>query len=96
MEIHCVQYPRYDKIDTGGEDTYFISEDGYCISVFDGVGGWSERGISSRDYALKLSEGARIAYLDDSRDPVEILSRAQRYASDTEGSRLVNRFGVKI
>eukprot|EP01129_Flabellula_baltica_P001190 TRINITY_DN11096_c0_g1_i1.p1 TRINITY_DN11096_c0_g1~~TRINITY_DN11096_c0_g1_i1.p1 ORF type:complete len:241 (-),score=60.73 TRINITY_DN11096_c0_g1_i1:2-724(-) len=86
MDISFVQHPRKDKIDTGGEDTLFISDDCRCISVFDGVGGWAARGISSREYALKLSQGTEGAYLNGTTEPIQMLIHAESFAQETEGS----------
>lgn len=36
--------PHPDKIDTGGEDAYFISANESVLGVADGVGGWRESG----------------------------------------------------
>lgn len=33
-------YPHPDKVEKGGEDAYFIADDGLSVGVADGVGGW--------------------------------------------------------
>lgn len=46
--------PHPDKIATGGEDAYFISEDAMVMGVADGVGGWRESGIDPGEYSRTL------------------------------------------
>jgi protein phosphatase PTC7 len=46
--------PHPEKVDTGGEDAYFISEDGKVLGVADGVGGWRESGIDPGEYSRTL------------------------------------------
>lgn len=38
--------PHPDKVDTGGEDAYFISANESVLGVADGVGGWRESGTA--------------------------------------------------
>lgn len=40
----CLPHP--DKVDTGGEDAYFISANESVLGVADGVGGWRESGTA--------------------------------------------------
>lgn len=48
-------YPHPDKVDKGGEDAYFIADDGLSVGVADGVGGWvdSHRCILRRAFMLR-------------------------------------------
>jgi serine/threonine protein phosphatase PrpC len=41
----------------GGEDAYFLSEDGQVVGVADGVGGWALSGIDSGLYSKSLMAG---------------------------------------
>ena len=43
----------------GGEDAYFLSEDGQVVGVADGVGGWALSGIDSGLYSKSLMAGTR-------------------------------------
>lgn len=46
--------PHPDKLATGGEDAYFISEDAKVMGVADGVGGWRESGVDPGEYSRTL------------------------------------------
>jgi protein phosphatase PTC7 len=46
--------PHPEKLATGGEDAFFISEDTRVIGVADGVGGWRESGIDPGEYSRTL------------------------------------------
>lgn len=46
--------PHPDKVATGGEDAFFISEDIKVMGVADGVGGWRESGIDPGEYSRSL------------------------------------------
>lgn len=46
--------PHPDKAHKGGEDAWFISEDGSAFGVADGVGGWAEHGVDPAEYAREL------------------------------------------
>jgi protein phosphatase PTC7 len=66
--------PHPDKAETGGEDTYFISESGNAFGVFDGVGGWAEMGVNSRDFSYQLmSNCKKAADAGALKNPLEIL-----------------------
>jgi protein phosphatase PTC7 len=75
--------PHSDKEDTGGEDTYFISENGNQFGVFDGVGGWAELGVNARDFSYRLmSNCKKVADAGVLTNPLEILK---------EGFNLTNK-----
>eukprot|EP01121_Diplochlamys_sp_Union-15-3_P000808 TRINITY_DN10671_c0_g1_i1.p1 TRINITY_DN10671_c0_g1~~TRINITY_DN10671_c0_g1_i1.p1 ORF type:complete len:353 (+),score=61.34 TRINITY_DN10671_c0_g1_i1:67-1059(+) len=79
--------PHPSKKEKGGEDSWFISKDHYTIGVFDGVGGWAEVGVDSKQYSEALSVGAdRATTRDDLRDPLDILSYAYNFAYGIKGS----------
>jgi protein phosphatase PTC7 len=44
----------------GGEDAYFLSEDGQVVGVADGVGGWALSGIDSGLYSKSLMAGTTL------------------------------------
>jgi len=81
--------PHDEKKDKGGEDAYFISEDGLAIGVFDGVGGWSDSGVNPREYSYKLMQGCK-KYADDNttsqRTPLTILRNGWISAKSVIGS----------
>jgi serine/threonine protein phosphatase PrpC len=52
----CLPHP--EKLDTGGEDAYFVSSDNTVLGVADGVGGWRESGIDPGDYSRTLMRNA--------------------------------------
>lgn len=46
-----VSLPHPDKVETGGEDAFFVSQDGLgAVGVADGVGGWALEGIDPAQY----------------------------------------------
>lgn len=66
--------PHSEKVETGGEDTYFISDSGNAFGVFDGVGGWAEMGINSRDFSYQLQANCKkAANSGPNKTPLEIL-----------------------
>ena len=58
--------PHPEKVDTGGEDAFFVSSDSCVMGVADGVGGWRESGIDPGDYSRTLMRTACDFF--DSRD----------------------------
>lgn len=46
--------PHPEKVDTGGEDAFFVTSDGNVIGVADGVGSWRESGVDPGDYSRGL------------------------------------------
>jgi len=80
--------PHDEKADKGGEDTYFISEDGLALGVFDGVGGWSRSGVNPREYSYRLMTGCKDAAAEESesRDALNILTKGWLSARSVTGS----------
>lgn len=56
---HMIPHP--EKRHKGGEDAYFLSEDGQVVGVADGVGGWALSGIDSGLYSKSLMAEAKKA-----------------------------------
>lgn len=82
--------PHPAKVAKGGEDAYFISNDGRCIGVADGVGGWGDIGVDPALYSRALMEGAKIS-ADNSgisahRDPLTLMQDGYNYAQCVQGS----------
>jgi len=50
-----------EKVAKGGEDAFFVSEDGHALGVADGVGGWGEIGVDPGLYAKQLMRNAKEA-----------------------------------
>jgi protein phosphatase PTC7 len=48
--------PHPDKVDKGGEDAFFIADDGLAVGVADGVGSWIERNVDPGLYSRMLME----------------------------------------
>lgn len=72
----CV-IPHPSKVHKGGEDAYFISENGNAIGVADGVGGWAELGVDPGKYSKRLmNEAKNSAEEGSTNDDQKILSEA--------------------
>eukprot|EP00193_Tetraselmis_chui_P016855 CAMPEP_0177793430 /NCGR_PEP_ID=MMETSP0491_2-20121128/25069_1 /TAXON_ID=63592 /ORGANISM="Tetraselmis chuii, Strain PLY429" /LENGTH=420 /DNA_ID=CAMNT_0019315941 /DNA_START=149 /DNA_END=1411 /DNA_ORIENTATION=+ len=72
--------PHPDKVERGGEDSYFILDSGVAAGVADGVGGWAEVGIDAGAYArLLMKNCARFAEGEEvisQASPLRILKQA--------------------
>jgi len=87
IDVAIWQIPHDDKKDKGGEDTYFISKDGYSFGVFDGVGGWITQGVDPREYSYRLSQGCKNTVDEKGiTDPLEILKEGCEQAKGVTGS----------
>lgn len=64
----CLPHP--DKVQKGGEDAYFYTEDGKFLGIADGVGGWSLSNIDSGVYSRMLMRTAQAAALITPPSPV--------------------------
>lgn len=89
MTIGVSIVPHPAKVNKGGEDAYFISDDMKTIGVADGVGGWGDIGVDPALYARMLMASGK--YSADSthavnRDPVKIMSDAYEHSADIQGS----------
>ena len=51
---HGYMVPHPEKLSKGGEDYVYFSE--RVVAVADGVGGWAQHGIDSRNYSKKLCD----------------------------------------
>ena len=48
--------PHPDKVETGGEDAFFVSSHGQgAFGVADGVGGWNLEGVDPSRYSRSVS-----------------------------------------
>ena len=54
MRAAAAVIPHPEKVATGGEDAFFVCEQGLWAGVADGVGGWAEMGIDAGLYARQL------------------------------------------
>eukprot|EP00026_Physarum_polycephalum_P011632 Phypoly_transcript_11870.p1 GENE.Phypoly_transcript_11870~~Phypoly_transcript_11870.p1 ORF type:complete len:325 (+),score=32.36 Phypoly_transcript_11870:183-1157(+) len=84
----ATMFPHPDKEYKGGEDAYFVSDNGLAIGVADGVGGWASKGVDPAIYARALMEGAkRLANSHpDISDPISLMEAGYINASQHLGS----------
>lgn len=59
IETGAASIPNFQKANKLGEDAYFISRDGKCFGVADGVGGWALSGVDSGEYSRLLMQMAQ-------------------------------------
>jgi len=82
---HMIPHPS--KVHKGGEDAFFISNDGRAIGVADGVGGWGEIGVDPGLYSKQFMSGSAHAVNNlNMTDPVDILTYGYESASHLQGS----------
>jgi protein phosphatase PTC7 len=84
--------PHPEKRHKGGEDAYFLSEDGQVLGVADGVGGWALSGVDSGLYskslmfeAKKAVEAAKQAGVRPNR-ATDIMQKAYEHTKHVVGS----------
>jgi len=83
LQVGSHLIPHDDKLDKGGEDAWFISNDLQTLGVFDGVGGWSTVGVDPRDYSISLSHHCKVAVDEKALiHPLQVL----RYGYDSSES----------
>eukprot|EP00746_Dinoflagellata_sp_MGD_P164046 gnl/MRDRNA2_/MRDRNA2_92459_c0_seq1.p1 gnl/MRDRNA2_/MRDRNA2_92459_c0~~gnl/MRDRNA2_/MRDRNA2_92459_c0_seq1.p1 ORF type:complete len:406 (+),score=61.04 gnl/MRDRNA2_/MRDRNA2_92459_c0_seq1:107-1324(+) len=78
-----------EKAEKGGEDAFFVSENGCVLGIADGVGGWSELGVDPGLYSKLLMQNAKVA-ADEMQDynkttPFQIMQIAHN-KTDIQGS----------
>ncbi|KAH8945718.1 hypothetical protein BDL97_12G054800 [Sphagnum fallax] len=73
----CLPHPN--KIQTGGEDAYFICSDKQVVGVADGVGGWAELGVDAGEYARELMSQSLLAVRQEPHGYIDP-ARIMRYA----------------
>eukprot|EP01121_Diplochlamys_sp_Union-15-3_P007511 TRINITY_DN1912_c0_g2_i3.p1 TRINITY_DN1912_c0_g2~~TRINITY_DN1912_c0_g2_i3.p1 ORF type:complete len:114 (-),score=16.62 TRINITY_DN1912_c0_g2_i3:483-824(-) len=84
--LHQIPHPA--KKEKKGEDAAFITENGLCMGVFDGVGEWNTRGINPREYSEKLSVSSKeFVEKSKSQDPLQIMKTAYKEAESVIGTR---------
>jgi len=78
--------PHPDKEATGGEDSFFMTEEAW-LGVADGVGGWAEVGVDAGEYARTLMAHSRTESMNSQNmdDPLSVLDAAFHKTS-VEGS----------
>lgn len=86
--------PHPDKVETGGEDAFFVSTHGQgAFGVADGVGGWNLEGVDPSRYSRLLMEHAEQAILegkgdheDGARDVVGLAHDSISWQGQKEGA----------
>ncbi|DBA97377.1 TPA: hypothetical protein ACH3X1_015106 [Trebouxia sp. C0004] len=86
--------PHPDKVETGGEDAFFVSSHGQgAFGVADGVGGWNMEGVDPSRYSRLLMEHAEQAILegkgdceDGARDIVGLAHDSITWLGEKEGA----------
>jgi len=82
---HMIPHPS--KVYKGGEDAFFVSNDGRAIGVADGVGGWGEIGVDPGLYSKQFMSGSAHAVNNlNMTDPVDILTYGYESSSHLQGS----------
>ena len=54
--------PHLKKVEKGGEDAYFITEDDSVVGMADGVGGWNKKGIDPALFSNELCANFKQIY----------------------------------
>jgi len=87
LNVAVWQIPHPDKQKKGGEDTYFMSNEGTTMGVFDGVGGWADAGVDPREYSYALATACKQA-VDEQllNEPLAILEYGFEKAKNVIGS----------
>jgi len=87
LDSQAFMIPHPAKVDKGGEDAYFISNDGFAIGVADGVGGWTLHGIDPAIYAKSMMRDCKIGFDElGLKHPQEMLTYAYERAKTIQGS----------
>lgn len=87
LNVKVSLIPHPSKVEKGGEDAFFVSEDGKSIGIADGVGGWTLHGVDPAIFAQTLMREAKSCYQDRGfRDPAEILRQAYHRTQHVPGS----------
>lgn len=95
LRASAIQIPHPGKIEHGGEDSYFVCEDGTAVGVADGGSYWGWRfGLNPRAFADELMHSVcrEIQQSAPSEEIPSAASRAQKALSD--GFDSVEAFGA--
>ncbi|KAJ4808823.1 Protein phosphatase 2C [Rhynchospora pubera] len=86
--VRLIPHPR--KIETGGEDAFFVSGENGVLAVADGVSGWAERNVNPALFSRQLMSHASNFFADEeiNCDP-QILLRKSHEATTSVGSATV-------
>lgn len=80
--------PKDNNSKPRGDDAHFILPTEQIIGLFDGVGGWSKKGVDAGEYARELMTHCILAIQDAPNgnvDPKSVLSKAYSHTL-VEGS----------
>jgi serine/threonine protein phosphatase PrpC len=78
MRIEGYMIPHDDKIETNGEDGYFIhyANDATYLCVFDGVGGWANKGVNVKEFVNEMIENCKMSINKGHLNPEIIIEDA--------------------
>eukprot|EP01125_Pyxidicula_operculata_P021586 TRINITY_DN8397_c0_g1_i1.p1 TRINITY_DN8397_c0_g1~~TRINITY_DN8397_c0_g1_i1.p1 ORF type:complete len:315 (-),score=71.87 TRINITY_DN8397_c0_g1_i1:156-1100(-) len=89
------QIPHDSKKSKGGEDAYYVADDGTSFGVFDGVGGWASAGVDPRNYSYTLAMACKkAADTEHYHDPLKIIKYGHQVAKGIIGSSTACLAGV--
>lgn len=81
---HVIPHPR--KVETGGEDAFFVGDDGGGVfAIADGVSGWAEKNVNPALFSRELMANSSTFLKDEevSHDPQILLMKAHAATSST-------------
>jgi len=84
-DVYMIPHPAKRK--KGGEDAFFVCNNGVAVGVSDGVGGWADKGVDPSLYSKTLMREARACYEEKHfNDPLASLKAAAQKANKIMGS----------
>ena len=102
MRIEGYMIPHDDKIETNGEDGYFIhyANDATYLCVFDGVGGWANKGVNVKEFVNEMIENCKMSINKGHLNPEIIiedaLNHTERAGSLTAIMAIIQENNMKI
>lgn len=84
-DVYVIPHPAKRK--KGGEDAFFVCNNGVALGVSDGVGGWADKGVDPSLYSKTLMREARACYEEKHfTEPLASLKVAAAKANKLIGS----------
>ncbi|KAM0883372.1 hypothetical protein ACQ4PT_031680 [Festuca glaucescens] len=87
---HVIPHPR--KVETGGEDAFFVGDDGGGVfAIADGVSGWAEKNVNPALFSRELMANSSTFLKDEevSHDPQILLMKAHASTSSTGSATVI-------